>query len=137
MQDKNAGITRLMRVVEELREAGFTIAEIRAMATAAALELEQYGEPGTYRRREADQGERENFEDRVLRRRLQERIAASMYPGHGAYLDQVERAVVLVACGMGDVTLVLGGGREESAAMVVTVLGLEDIVNERVSYRHN
>lgn len=125
-----------MCVVEELQEAGFTIAEIRAMATAAALEIEQYGEPGTYRRRQADYGEREKFEDRVLRRRLQERIAASMYPQHGAYLDQVERAVVLVACGMGDVTLVLGS-REESASMVVTVLGLEDIVNERVSYTLN
>lgn len=126
-----------MRVAEELRKDGFTTAEIAAMAAAAALELDEDGQPGTRPRRGADYGERAGLADSVIRRRLRDRIESSLYPEHRAHLDQVERAVVLVACGLGHVRLVLESGREESAATLVTILNLEDEVRDRVSYRRN
>jgi hypothetical protein len=136
LSDKNRAVTHLRVVVRELLAAGFGLSEIMAMSAAASLEIETYGEPGSERRRKADEGERETHADRVIRTRLRERIALSMYPEHAEHLDQAERALVLLACGLGHVTLDVDG-EPVAAALLVAVLGLEDFVEERLNYLRN
>jgi hypothetical protein len=136
LNDKNRAVTHLRVAVEELLVAGFSLPEIMAMSAAASLEIERYGEPGSDRHHEADEGERETQADRVIRHRLRERIGMSMYPEHAAHLDQVERALVLLACGLGHLTLDVDGDPVQ-AAVLVAVLGLKDLVEERVNYTRN
>jgi aminoglycoside/choline kinase family phosphotransferase len=136
VSDKHRAVTHLRVVVRELLAAGFSLPEIMAMSAAASLEIEMYGEPGSARRLEADEDERETHADRIIRNRLRERIALSMYPEHAQHLDQIERALVLLACGLGHVTLDVDG-EPVAAALLVAILGLDDLVEERLNYLRN
>lgn len=69
-------------------------------------------------------------------RALREHLAWTLYPEYAEHVEDVQRAIVLCCCGLFKM-LVLVGGEQHEAAMIVAALDLEPFVERRLLAREN